>query len=135
MYKAFNRMIGKLLHNPKFGELVRFAIVGIIALVILYVVYYFLLQWVHHNIAYTVGYVISFLCNYVFTVTFTFKTRATKKNGIGFMFSHLVNYLLQIGCLNLFLYLGATAQYAPFFVFVICVPVNFLLVRYFMKLI
>ena len=118
---------------PQVFEFIRFAIVGCTALVILYVVYYVLLNWIGHNIAYTIGYIVSFICNYILTVKFTFQTKASKKNGAGFAFSHLINYLMQVGCLNLFIYLGMSEQLAPVPVFAICVPTNFVLVRFFMK--
>ena len=122
-----------LQRNPKIFEFIRFGIVGFVALVILYVVYFLLLLWLEHNIAYTIGYVISFISNYILTVKFTFHTKVSKKNGAGFALSHLINYLLQIGCLNLFIWLGMDKQVAPIPVFAICVPTNFILVRFFMK--
>ena len=122
-----------LQRNPKIFEFVRFGIVGFVALIILYVVYCLLLLWLEHNLAYTMGYVISFISNYILTVKFTFRTKASKKNGAGFALSHLINYLLQIGCLNFFIWLGMDKQVAPIPVFAICVPTNFILVRFFMK--
>ena len=118
---------------PKLFEFIKVGIVGSTALIILYAVYYCFLDWTNHNIAYTIGYIVSFIANYILTVRFTFNAKASKKNGAGFAFSHLVNYLLQVGCLNLFIYLGMTEQYAPIPVFVISVPTNFVLVRFFMK--
>lgn len=122
-----------LRRNTKITEFIRFGIVGSIALLILYAVYYVLLFWMEHNIAYTIGYIISFVSNYVLTVKFTFHIKASKKNGAGFALSHFINYLLQIGCLNLFIWLGMTKSIAPIPVFAICVPTNFALVRFFMK--
>lgn len=122
-----------LQRNPKSFEFLRFGIVGFVALIILYVVYCLLLLWLEHNLAYTMGYVISFISNYILTVKFTFRTKASKKNGAGFALSHLINYLLQIGCLNFFIWLGMDKQVAPIPVFAICVPTNFILVRFFMK--
>ena len=122
-----------LQRNPKIFEFLRFGIVGFVALIILYVVYCLLLLWLEHNIAYTIGYVISFISNYILTVKFTFHTKASKKNGAGFALSHLINYLLQISCLNLFIWLGMNEQVAPIPVFAICVPTNFMLVKFFMK--
>ena len=122
-----------LKRNPKIFDFIRFGIVGFVALIILYVVYCLLLLWLEHNIAYTIGYVISFINNYILTVKFTFHTKASKKNGAGFAFSHLINYLLQIGCLNLFIWLGMTESIAPIPVFAICVPINFVVVRFFIK--
>ena len=122
-----------LQRNPKSFEFLRFGIVGFVALIILYVVYCLLLLWLEHNLAYTMGYVISFISNYILTVKFTFRTKASKKNGAGFALSHLINYLLQIGCLNFFIWLGMDKQVAPIPVFAICVPTNFIFVRFFMK--
>lgn len=122
-----------LQRNPKILEFLKFGIVGFVALIILYVVYCLLLLWLEHNLAYTMGYVISFISNYILTVKFTFRTKASKKNGAGFALSHLINYLLQIGCLNFFIWLGMDKQVAPIPVFAICVPTNFILVRFFMK--
>ena len=122
-----------LQRNPKSFEFLRFGIVGTLALILLYAVYYVLLFWLKHNIAYTIGYIISLVSNYVLTVKFTFHTKASKKNGAGFALSHFINYLLQISCLNLFIWLGMTKSIAPIPVFAICVPTNFILVRFFMK--
>lgn len=122
-----------LRRNTKITEFIRFGIVGSIALLILYAVYYVLLFWLEHNIAYTIGYIISFVSNYILTVKFTFHTKVSKKNGAGFALSHFVNYLLQIGFLNLFIWLGLAESIAPIPVFAICVPTNFILVSFFMK--
>ena len=124
---------GLIKRNPKLFEFVKFGIVGGIVLFILYLVYYLLLSVCGHNLSYTVGYMVSIIVNYLLTVYFTFKVKLNTKRTIGFVFSHLVNYLIQIGCLNLFLVLGISEQWAPFPVFIICVPINFLLVRYFIK--
>jgi hypothetical protein len=59
--------------------------------------------------------------------------KANVKRGAGFAFSHVVNYLLQMVTLNFFLWLGLSKQIAPIPMFCICVPVNFLLVRFFLK--
>lgn len=122
-----------LQRNPKIFEFIRFGIVGFVALIILYAVYCMLLLCLEHNIAYTIGYVISFISNYILTVKFTFHTKTSKKKGAGFALSHLINYLLQIGCLNFFIWFGMDDQVAPIPVFAICVPTNFILVRFFMR--
>lgn len=108
----------------------RFCIVGVIATAIHYGIYWLGLKVLSPNWAYTIGYATSFCCNYLMTAKFTFRKKATAKNGIGFALSHLVNYGLQMGCLNLFLALGVGAKLAPIPVYCICIPVNFLLVRF-----
>ncbi len=110
-------------------EMMRFVVVGITATAINYVVYW-LLQWMMNaNIAYTIGYIVSFVANYLMSALYTFKKETTKKNGLGFAGAHVVNYLLQMGLLNLFLYLGVSKQVAPLPVYCISVPVNFLMVK------
>ena len=64
---------------------------------------------------------------------YTFRVKASAKRGAGFAFSHAVNYVLQMLTLNLFLWLGVPKQWAPIPMFCICVPVNFVLVRFFLK--
>lgn len=121
------------LDHPKWTELIRFGIVGSVALIILYAVYYLLLPFCRHNASYSLGYAISMIANYLLTVSFTFKVKSNSKKCFGFAFSHLVNYLMQIACLNLFIWIGMAEAYAPIPVFAICVPINFLLVRWFIK--
>ncbi len=106
---------------------------------------------------YTVGYAVSFVGNYILSLKWTFRTRGSVSKGAGFAFSHLVNYGLHMALLHAFLLLGAggamvslfafctpwlvqllpvladPAALLPLPVYVIVVPVNFLLVRFFLK--
>ena len=116
-----------------FQEIIRFGIVGVLATTIHYGIYWILQSYIHHNIAYTLGYGISFICNFFLTAHFTFQRKATIQKGIGFGLSHLCNYLIQLGLLNLFIYMGMHKSLAPLFVFAIASPINFLLVRFVFK--
>ncbi len=104
----------------------------------------------------TVGYVVSFIGNYLVSLKWTFRTQGSAKKGAGFALSHLVNWGLQVLLLDLFRLLGlggllawAVARFFPFAVaacpelgnpasllllpvLFIVVPVNFLLVRFFL---
>ncbi len=113
-------------------EVVRFCAVGVIAAAIQYGMYYLMLLFTSHNVAYSIGYLVSFAANYLLTTSFTFKTRKKVGNGIGFAVCHVINYSLQVGLLNLFIWLGLSKIVAPIPVFAICVPTNFLLVRWVM---
>lgn len=117
----------------KLGEVIRFGIVGVLATAIQYVVYWVLVHWLNPSLSMTIGYVVSFLFNFYASTHFTFRVKATARRGAGFMLSHAVNWLLQMLTLNLFLWLGLSKQLAPLPMFCICVPVNFLLVRFFLK--
>jgi len=117
----------------KFGEIVRFIIVGSSAAVIQYATYLLLIYWLQPLIANTIAYLISFTFNYIASTHYTFRVKSTTKRGAGFVFSHIINYLLQSGCLKLFLWLGFSKQIALIPMFAICVPINFLLVRFFLR--
>lgn len=119
--------------TDKIGEIIRFGIVGVAATAIQYGLYLLLLKWLQPQISNTIGYVISFIFNYIASTKFTFKVKSTAKKGAGFAFSHLINYVLQTVFLTLFLWLGLPKNIALIPVFCICVPINFLLVRLFLK--
>jgi putative flippase GtrA len=110
-------------------QLLRFGIVGIIATVIHYGIYWVFLKWINPTLAYSIGYAVSFIFNFFLSSYFTFNIRPDIKKGIGFAFSHGINYLLHISLLNIFLYLGLPTTLAPIPVFAIVVPVNYFLVQ------
>ena len=118
--------------RKKFGEILRFGIVGAIAALLQYGVYLAMLIITSPGVANTIGYIISFIFNFIASTHYTFKVKANAKLGLGFALSHVVNYLLQTLTLLLFIYIGVPKAYAPIPMFCICVPVNFILVRYFL---
>lgn len=115
------------------NEFIRFGIVGGLCTVLHYVIYYLLQLCINVNISYTVGYVLSFIANFYLTSYFTFGTSPSWKKLLGMGGAHAVNYLLHILLLNLFLRIGVPQEWAPIPVFVIAIPVNFLLVRFVFK--
>lgn len=130
--------------RQKLSEVVRFGIVGITATLLQYGIYYGLIHFISDDmppakqhfwttVAMTVGYIISFIFNFFASTRFTFRVKANAKRGAGFVFSHCVNYFLQMVTLNFFLWLGVPKSLAPIPMFCICVPVNFILVRFFLK--
>lgn len=118
--------------RKKLGEIVRFIIVGSSAAAIQYSTYLLLIYWLQPLIANTIAYLVSFIFNYIASTRYTFRVKSTTKRGAGFVFSHIINYLLQSGFLKLFLWLGFSKQIALIPMFAICVPINFLLVRFFL---
>lgn len=130
--------------RQQLGEVVRFGIVGVTATLLQYFIYWLLLRLAIHwdveagthtlsTVAMTIGYVVSFIYNFIASTRFTFRVEANARRGAGFLFSHVVNYSLQMLTLNLFLLLGISKQWAPIPMFCVCVPINFLLVRFFLK--
>ena len=149
--------IKQILNSDKFGEFIRFCIVGLIATGLHYGIY-LLLLWVaggkgnqlYDNIAYSIGYALSFVCNLFLTSRFTFKEKLTVAKGGGFALSHAVNYGLHILFLNFFIWVGSphtwssagfesvrnflsvlppAEKWAPIPTYIIVFPINFLLVR------
>jgi len=120
-------------HKEQIGEIVRFGIIGVLATILQYAIYLVLLRWLHPTVANTVGYIVSFLFNYVASTHYTFRVKSTARRGAGFALAHIINYTLQTLFLALFLWLGLSKPIAMLPVFAICVPINFLLVRYFLK--
>lgn len=128
----------------KIGEVLRFGIVGVLATLIQYAVYRGLLLFIPDGVSVaraqflsslcmTAGYGVSFVFNFFASTRFTFRVEANARRGAGFAFSHAVNYLLQMATLNFFLWIGLSKAWAPVPMFCICVPVNFVLVRFFLK--
>ena len=109
------------------------------------------------TLTYAVGYAISFVFNYIISIKWTFKTTGNLSKGIGFAFSHAINAFLHILLLNIFAclrvghllvwivagccsylteivpQLSRPESLLPLPVYVIVVPVNFVMVRYFLK--
>ena len=130
----------KLITNPlepkrrqQIGEIVRFGIVGGVATLTQYGVYLLMLYAVSPTLSNTIGYAVSFLFNFVASTRYTFKVKTNARHGAGFALSHLINYGLQIVMLHLFMALGFSEKLAPVPMFCVCVPINFLLVRFFLK--
>ena len=116
------------------AQVIRFIIVGVLATGLQYGVYLALVSILPRfapSLANTVAYAVSFVFNYIASTRFTFRVRSTAKRGAGFVLSHVVNYVLQTLLLALFLHLGIPKHFALIPVFAICVPTNFILVRFF----
>ena len=135
-----------LAKRQKLGEVVRFAIVGGIATVLQYVIYLAAMPLLANlipalgnsdhtlaTVANTLAYILSFIFNFIASTRYTFKVKANAKRGAGFTFSHIVNYSMQTLFLNLFVGLGLAKQMAMIPTLCIYIPVNFLLVRFFLK--
>ena len=119
--------------RQQLGEVIRFGIVGVLATLLQYAIYWVLIHWLAPTISMTIGYAISFAFNFVASTRYTFRVEASARRGAGFALSHAVNYVLQMLMLNLAIWLGVSKQWAPIPMFCVCVPVNFLLVRFFLK--
>ncbi len=130
--------------KEKLGEVIRFGIVGAIATLLQYAIYLAMMPILEHILpqmgdhalataANTIAYILSFIFNFIASTRYTFKVKANAKRGAGFTLSHIVNYSMQTLFLNLFVGIGLIKQMAMIPTLCICIPVNFLLVRFFLK--
>ena len=120
------------LGGKSLGQVIRFGIVGVAATAIQAVLYQVLVGWLRAELANAIAYVVSFIFNYVASTRFTFRVKSSARRGAGFLFSHLINFTLQTLILHLSIRLGLTERWAMVPMFVITVPLNFLLVRFFL---
>ena len=98
--------------DPKYGQFLRFCVNGVLAVAIQYAVYWVLIKWINVNIAYTLSYIVSFCCNFVITS---------------------VNFFVQLGFLNLYLWLGIPKEWAALLAMGSAVPVNFAMLHFVYK--
>lgn len=116
--------------KQELGRIIRFGITGSLSTLVHYGAYVLALLWMNATFAYTVGYGVGFCVNYVLTTFFTFKKQPSKRNAAGFLASHIVNYLLEIGVLNVMIYFGMEERLAGILTLIVVVPINFLILRY-----
>lgn len=122
-----------LITKERFWEIFRFGVVGTTAMLIHYGIYYVLLPYMDMNIAYSIGYFLSFLCNFLMSSYFTFKVKPSFKRFFRFTCSHGINYFVYLGLFNFFYWIGVSKELAPLPVYLIAVPISFLLVRFALK--
>ena len=116
--------------RPAVAQFLRFCIIGTLSAGAHYGIYFLLQFWTDLNVAYTAGYVLSFIGNFLATNYFTFRTRPTWKNFLGFAGSHSLNYVLHIALFNLFLHLGVHRLVAPPLVMLTAMLVQFTILRF-----
>lgn len=146
------------------SQFVRFFVVGVGATIVHWGVYVCLNSLLDiskedtlaYNTTFAIGYAVSFIANYIVSLKWTFKTSGNAKKGLGFAFSHVINWGMQTTLLNLMLKAGiggrlsvlatglfpCLVDFYPrladpttlvlFPVYCIVVPMNFLLVRFFL---
>ena len=123
----------RLKSDSKYGQFLRFCVNGVLAVAIQYAVYWVLIKWINVNIAYTLSYIVSFCCNFVITSYWTFHSSPSWKRLIGFGSSHVVNFFVQLGFLNLYLWLGIPKEWAALLAMGSAVPVNFAMLHFVYK--
>ena len=108
----------------------RFCISGATITGVLYGIYYGMLYAGYSlNASFTTGFVVSFICNFILTNYYTFRTPLDADNAIRFSICQGINYLMQCGLLNAFVWLGMPEKWALVPVWAIILPINFYMMR------
>lgn len=117
--------------DGRLSEIIRFGMVGLLATCLQYGIYVVFVEAVKVKAVPStlISYAISFIANFFLSSYFTFHKRPDAAKGIGFTLSHLINMGLQTGMVAIFQQLvGKTLALLP--ALGICIPVNYLLVRF-----
>lgn len=118
----------------RLSEILRFGLVGGIATILQYGFYIIFVNFVGVKAVPStlISYALSFIFNYILSSYFTFQSKPTARNGVGFTLSHLVNMGLQTGLVAIFKEIvGKNLALLP--ALVICIPANYLMVRFVFK--
>ncbi len=132
----FSKLHTMINHNNKTGEFIRFILVGIIAVAIQLFTYIFFVSVLSLSpiIGTILSYGISFTANFFMSSAFTFNSRANVKKGLAFSVCHVINLGTQIALVAFFKeidWIGNTFAIIP--AMIICVPTNFIMVRWAFK--
>ena len=117
--------------DSRISEILRFCIVGGLATAIQYGIYVVFVDAVGVKAVPStlISYSISFIFNYILSSYFTFHKKPSTQNMVGFICSHAINMGMQTGIVAIFKgIVGNTLALLP--AFAICIPLNYLMVRY-----
>ena len=122
--------MNKLKQIPEF---LRFVMVGLFATGLHYGIYFVLQKFIQVNVAYTLGYVLSFVANFYLTAYFTFGSllpgrKLLASGGTSDKLSDTYRIVESLSAVGFF-----PVRWLPSHVFLIAIPVNFLLVRFVFK--
>lgn len=128
-------ILKNIIYNKKYGEFIRFCIVGVGATLIDALFFYLFRFIFPYQISLILGYLISLIFNYILTVFWTFNQNPSKRNVCGVLIAHLINlFIVRMGLMWLFINvarLNDQLAYIP--TLFISVLTNFFIVRFFVK--
>ena len=121
--------------SQRFGELIRFCIVGTFSTGIDAAVFYLVRVVAIYQVALISGYFISLVANYFLTVIWTFKKTPSVNNAIAVLFAHLFNlFIVRMGVMYLIVEeLSIDDRYAYIPTVFLSVFTNFNIVKFLVK--
>ena len=112
------------------GSPLRFAVSGLINVVLSYCVYLLLLNYFSYPVSYTVSYIAGIIISYLLHSKLVFKQPLSLGKALQYPLVYLVQYLLGLVLMFLLVQVvGLSQKLAPVFVLLVTVPVTYFLSR------
>lgn len=112
------------------GQLVRFALVGVVNTGTYYGLYLALLNWLPYVAAHVLAFLLSMIGSFFLTSYFTYRTRPTWRKFLLFPLTNAANFTVTTtGVYLLVDVLGMGSRYAPLIAAAAAIPITFLLSR------
>ncbi|MCM2390227.1 GtrA family protein [Streptomyces albipurpureus] len=112
------------------GQLVRFALVGVVNTGTYYGLYLALLNWLPYVAAHVLAFVLSMIGSFFLTSYFTYRTRPTWRKFLLFPLTNAANFIVTTtGVYLLVDVLGMGSRYAPLIAAAAAIPITFVLSR------
>ncbi|MEV4329919.1 GtrA family protein [Streptomyces sp. NPDC049597] len=112
------------------GQIVRFALVGVVNTGTYYGLYLLLLTWLPYVAAHVVAFLLSMVGSFFLTSYFTYRTRPTWRKFLLFPLTNAANFVVTTSGVYLLvdvLHLGS--RYAPLIAAAVAIPVTFVVSR------
>jgi hypothetical protein len=115
-------------------EFLRFLICGFTTTVFSYLLYIILLFAIDYKYAYTLSFIFSILFSYFINTYVVFRKKFDRKKLIKFPLLYIIQYLLGLMLTIWFVsYCNFSAYLAPLIVVILTIPLNFIIVRFFLR--
>ncbi|WP_251065990.1 GtrA family protein [Streptomyces sp. ISL-36] len=117
-------------HQGRFGQIIRFGLVGGVNTATFYGCYLLLHPWMPYFAAYSLAFLLSMVGSFLLNTYFTYRTRPTWKKFALFPLTNVTNYLVQsAGLYALVTWAGTDDRIAPLVAAVVAIPFTYLLSR------
>ncbi|MFI2368583.1 GtrA family protein [Streptomyces sp. NPDC018833] len=112
------------------GQMVRFALVGVVNTGTYYGLYLVLLIWLPYVAAHVVAFLLSMVGSFFLTSYFTYRTRPTWRKFLLFPLTNAANFVVTTaGVYLLVAVLGFGSRYAPLIAAAAAIPITFVVSR------
>ena len=111
------------------GRILRFLASGAFNTLLTYALYLLALRFMAPGLAYTLVYMLGIALAYVLNRGFVFRGHAGWRSALAMPAIYLVQYLLSLGVISLWVWMGLPAGLAPLPAIALCMPVTYVLTK------